>query len=220
MFTDKDVASGRLDKYFRVVHALQLVAVLAMLAGMVLTWWSNGEEYNLFRLLNESLDLLRQRSFDLIAQPLGVLWAIWPGFVLAFMRAFTGVMVVPVSYRRLALILWGVSALALGHFLVVFGMGDVPSRSPLAAGEVQIGYWLTASSTLILGLLILTEWTIRGPEFSVTPPGQSGPVDDAERLWRGEYLTCPFCGMLNEPGARACYNCKNLLFDFTQRPKE
>jgi RNA polymerase-binding transcription factor DksA len=43
-------------------------------------------------------------------------------------------------------------------------------------------------------------------------------VTDAERLWKGDYQTCPHCGMLNEPGARTCYNCQNLLFSFDQKP--
>jgi len=69
---------------------------------------------------------------------------------------------------------------------------------------------------VILGLLVLVEGTIKEPEktWAAQGPATGVPVDDAERLWRGDYQACPYCGMLNEPQARTCVNCHNLLFNF------
>jgi hypothetical protein len=64
--------------------------------------------------------------------------------------------------------------------------------------------------------LILSEGAIKPRRDPFAASGPTAPVDDAERLWRGEYQTCPYCGMMNEPGAKSCYSCHNLLFDFTR----
>jgi len=204
-----------LDPYFRAVYIMQCIAVLAMVAGLFLVWW-NGSESGLTALdiLNQSTKELRARHPSVIGQPLMVLWALLPCILVGGLRAITGVMVTPVWYRRLALVAWVLALLALAHFYINYG-NELYKHSPLKDGEIGIGFWLTTSSTVIVGLLILSEYVIREPDRTWIVQGPAeGPVHDAERLWRGEYITCPHCGMLNELDAKACYNCKNLLFSF------
>jgi hypothetical protein len=129
------------------------------------------------------------------------------------LRGATGVLVAPVSYRVLVFVFWVLAALGLGHFYINFS-GDLPDYSTLAAGTLRPGFWLTGSSCIILGLLILTESLIRPYDDMLAVVEEPRPVDDAERLWRGDYQICPYCGTLNEPDARACYSCRNLLFNF------
>ncbi len=202
--------------YYRAVYIMQAIAVLAVIAGLFLPWWSGDEPANAFDLMRRSLDKVLDRNPAIIIEPLGVLWLLWPALIICGMRAFTGVQVQPVTYHRLALVAWLAAMLALAHFYINFGDKDLSIHSPLQAGAIDDGFWLTGSSTAILGLLMLAEWLLdQGePDAFTTAPGRAGPVDDAERLWRGEYLTCPYCGMLNEPGSKKCYNCGNLLFDF------
>ncbi len=204
-----------LDPYFRAVYIMQLIAVIAITAGLFLVWW-DGHMSTLTALdiLDQSTVELRARNPRVIGQPLMVLWALLPCIVIGGLRAITGVLVTPVWYRRLALVAWGLALLALAHFYVNYG-SELDEHSPLKEGSIGIGFWLTTSSTVILGLLILAEYVIREPDRTWMVQGPSGgPVQDAERLWRGEYLTCPHCGMLNDLDAKACYNCKNLLFSF------
>lgn len=205
-----------LDPYFRAVYVMQFIAVGAVVAGLFLTWWGGGASPSLtaLNLLDRSLAVLRAQSLRGIAQPLVVLWLLVPSIAISGLRSFTGLLVTPVTYRRLALAAVGVSVLALAHFLINYG-GELAPDSPLKDGRIQAGFWLTGSSTVLLGLLILAEGAIKPPDrtWAAQGPIPAGPVDDAGRLWRGEYLTCPHCGMLNEPGARACFNCHNVLFD-------
>jgi hypothetical protein len=206
-----------LDPYFRAVYIMQLIAVIAMFAGMFLIWWQGVDSLNAFDLYDRSTAELRDRSPHVLGQPLVVLWFLWPCVVICGLRGFTGVLVTPVAFRTLALLAWFVSLLALGHFYINFG-DDLAPASPLKDGQIHAGFWLTASSTVILGLLLVVETLIRVREEDPFLPqqGPTAPVDDAERLWRGEYQTCPYCGMLNEPAAKACYNCHNLLFNFEE----
>ena len=206
-----------LDPYFRVVYALQFVAVLTTVVGLFLVWWDGGDSGALtaFDLLSRSTDELQERQLTVLAHPLTVLWLLWPSLVLSGLRSFTGILVAPVWYRRLALAAWVAAALAVAHFYINFG-DELAANSPLKDGTIQAGFWVTGSATAFLGLLILVEGAIRPQDdpWMVQEPVNGSPVEDAERLWRGEYLTCPHCGMLNEPGARSCYNCHNLLFNF------
>jgi hypothetical protein len=210
---------ANLDPYYRAVYILQLIAVITVVSGLFLVWWDGVETFTAWHLLDRSLDEIRERSVTVLGQPLVVLWLLWPSVVVSALRSCTGVLVTPVAFRRLALVTWGVSVLVLAHFYVNFG-DDIPARSPLRNGEIQIGFWLTGSSTVILGLLILVEGLIKPKEpiFSVREE-VTGPVNDPDRLWRGDYMTCPFCGMLNEPSARSCYNCNNLLFNFSDEER-
>jgi hypothetical protein len=206
-----------LDPYLRAAYAMQCISVLAILGGLFLVWWQGPAIENLtaFNLFNRSLDDLRERDPKFIAQPLNVLWLLWPAILISAIRGVTGILVTPVWFRRLALVAWVAALLALGHFYINYG-DELAKVSPVKDWEIGIGFWLTASSTVILGLLILTEGIIKAPDLTWMPPQPTakGPVNDAERLWRGEYLTCPHCGMLNELGSKTCFNCHNLLFDF------
>jgi hypothetical protein len=203
-----------LDPYFRVVYIMQFIAAWAILAGFFLTWWEGDDPQTVFNLLQRSIDLLVDRDPHLIGQPLVVLWLLWPVFFAGMLRAFTGILVQPVSYRTLALVAWIAAMLVLGHFYINFG-DELADNSPLKNGSIGDGFWLTASSVTILGLLILTEFLIREPDpLLVRQRPPSGAVDDAQRIWEGDYQTCPHCGMINEPDARTCYNCRNLLFSF------
>jgi hypothetical protein len=206
-----------LDPYFRAVYAMQLIAACAVVAGLFLAWWGggHGDHLTAFDILDRSTMELRQRKPTGIVQPLVVLWLLWPFVIVAGLRSFTGILVTPVWYRRLTLAAWVPALLALLHFYINFG-DQVAADSPLKDGHIQIGFWLTASSVVILGLLILAEGTIKEPDdtWAAQGPTGGGPVEDAERLWRGEYQSCPYCGMLNEPQARTCVNCHNLLFNF------
>ncbi len=208
-----------LDHYFRAVYIMQYIAVWAVLAGFFLIWWDAEEPRTLLHLLKRSLDLVRNRDPHVIGQPLVVLWLLWPVFFVEVLRGFTGLLVQPVAYRRLALVAWGAAALALAHFYINFG-GELARNSPLKDGTIGDGFWLTTSSVVILGLLIWVEFMIREPDpLMMRQRPASGAVDDAQRLWEGDYQTCPHCGMINEPEARACYNCRNLLFRFDQEEK-
>jgi hypothetical protein len=200
--------------YFRAVYLMQLIAVGVMVTGLFLVWWSGANSQTLFDLLNHSLSKLRARKPSVIADPFALLWLLWPLMIVAGLRGFTGILVSPVSYRRLALLLWVPAMMALAHFYVNFG-DDLPDNSPLKIGAIGLGFWLTGSSAVILGLLMLLEGAIKPPDRSYLPRGvPHGAVDDAERLRKGDYQTCPHCGMLNEPDARTCYHCRNLLFSF------
>lgn len=206
-----------LDPYFRAVYALQLVAVMAVVAGMFLAWWggTHGDHLTAFDILDRSTAELRRRKPTGIAQPLVVLWLLWPFVIVAGLRSFTGMLVTPVWYRRLALAAWLPAVLALAHFYINFG-DKLAADSPLKDGHIQIGFWLTGSSIVILGLLVLVEGMIKARDdtWAAQGPTPGAPVEDAERLWRGDYQACPYCGMLNEPQARTCVNCHNLLFNF------
>jgi hypothetical protein len=206
-----------LDPYWRAVYIMQAIGALAVFGGLFLVWWHGPEIEHLtaFNLLSRSLDDLRDRNPKIVAQPLVVLWLLWPNILISAVRGITGIVVAPVWYRKLALAAWAAAMGALIHFYLNYG-NQLAADSPLKEGRIGVGFWLTASSTVILGLLILAESVIREPDLSWMPPPPSskGPVSDAERLWRGEYITCPHCGTLNELGSKTCYNCRNLLFDF------
>ncbi|MBN1200667.1 MAG: hypothetical protein JXJ20_02305 [Anaerolineae bacterium] len=212
MFTPKP--KRNLVPYYRALYCLQLVAVGAILAGMFLDWWAGSRTVNAFWLLNRGTRELREHDPNMVIQPLLVLWLLVPMVLISGLRSFTGILVTPVSYQRLALLAWGAGLLALGHFYISFS-DELPYNSPLDAGEIQPGFWLTGTSSTILGLLILAEYLFHPRRDRFLPAdGPAAPVDDAERLWRGDYVSCPYCGMLNEPTAKACYNCNNLLFHF------
>jgi len=202
-----------LDPYFRVLYGMQMIAVLATIAGLGLVWWDGAaiEPQTAFDLLGRSVALIRERDPAVIGQPLVVLWFLMPLLVVAGVRAMIGLAVVPVSFRSLALVAWVLALLVLVHFHVNYG-DDVPPDAPLKEGAIQPGFWLTGSSAVILGLLTLSEFIIREPDTAWA--SNQGPVDDAERLWRGEYRACPHCGMFNDPQAKTCYNCRGLLFHF------
>ena len=203
-----------LDPYFRAVYVLQFIAVCCVVGGLFLVWWDGADTFTAFDLLNRSAREVIDRDLAVLGQPLVVLWVIWPSVIVSALRSFTGVLVTPIAFRRWALATWALAMLALAHFFINFG-DDLPERSPLRDGKIQVGFWLTGSSMLILGLLILVEGQIKPKQaFFDVRQEATGPVNDPERLWRGDFLTCPFCGMLNEPSARTCYNCHNLLFNF------
>ena len=206
-----------LDPFFRAAYVMQFIAAAAMLAGLFLPWWEGEVAHNAFDLLNRSFSKLRERDPVVIGEPLVVLWLLWPLLVVSLLRGFTGFLVVPVAFRWLALVAWIPALLALAHFYINFGDSDA-AREVLAGGTIQPGFWLTCSSTVLLGLLILTEFLIKPAEdeFLAQRTQHEGPVNDPHRLWQGDYVTCPHCGMLNEPLARRCYNCKNLLFRFEE----
>jgi hypothetical protein len=219
VFSWKIKDESKLVPLFRIVHFLQLVAVLVIVAGLFLAWWKSDETLSAFDLLDKGITRLKDRDVSGLVSPLLVLWLLWPLVIVGGLRAITGILVAPVSYRWLALILWVAAALALVHFFVTYN-DDLPDKSPLAAGTIGSGYWLTGTAVVILGLLLLLEGRIKLPDrpWATQGPVRGGPVADAERLWQGDYQTCPHCGMLNEPGARTCYNCQNLLFDFDRKP--
>jgi len=205
--------------YFRVVHFLQLVAVGAMVTGLFLVWWKDGDSLSGFRLLDKSITRLLNRDVAGMGHPLLILWLLWPVVIVTGLRAAIGLMVPPVSFGWLGLVMWVLAALALVHFYVTFG-DDLPDYSPLDDGSIRVGYCLTVMAVGLLGALLLIETRIRQPEDPWASQGvvRGGPVDDARRLWEGAYQTCPHCGMLNEPGARTCFNCQNLLFDLKRQP--
>ncbi len=139
-----------------------------------------------------------------------MLWLLWPSVVVLGLRSFTGILVAPVSYRWLAMIAWLAAMGAVAH-LGVYAEGTL---SPLDEGHIQPGFWLTALATAALGVLLVVEGLIK-PREVIRSPNDRAPAEvDAESLWRGEYITCPFCGALNSPNAKKCYNCRILLFDF------
>jgi hypothetical protein len=219
VFSWKVRDESKLVPIFRTVHFFQLVAVFTIIAGLFLVWWKSDPMLTAFDLLGKSIARLKDRDVSGAVNPLLVLWLLWPVIVVALLRAITGLMVAPVSYGKLALLLWGVAMLALAHYFITYG-DSPPENSPLGAGAIGAGFWLTGLAVVILGALLSLETRIKLPErpWAQQGPVRGGPVDDAERLWRGDYQTCPHCGMLNEPGARTCYNCQNLLFDFDRTP--
>ena len=219
MFSWKVRDESKLVPIFRTVHFLQFVAVITITAGLFLVWWKSDPALTAFDLFGKGITRLKNRDVSGAVNPLLVLWLLWPLIVVSLLRAITGLVVAPVSYRWLALLLWGVAMLALAHFSVTYN-DSLPENSPLEAGAIGMGFWLTAMSVVILGPLVAVESRIKLPDRPWAQQGlvRGGPVDDAERLWRGDYQTCPHCGMLNEPGARTCYNCQNLLFDFDRAP--
>jgi hypothetical protein len=218
VFSWKVRDESKLVPIFRTVHFLQFVAVITITAGLFLVWWKSDPALTAFDLFGRGITRLKNRNVSGAINPLLVLWLLWPLIVVSLLRAITGLMVAPVSYRWLALLLWGAAVLALAHFFVTYN-DRLPENAPLDAGAIGTGFWLTAMSIVILGPLVALESRIRLPDrpWEQQSTVRGGPVDDAERLWRGDYQTCPHCGTLNEPGARSCYNCQNLLFDFERR---
>lgn len=209
------------DPYYRVAYALEFITVIMAVIGLALVWWQGGDSYNAFGLLSRSTDELEARSPNALGQPLIVLWLIWPSILISGIRSFTGILVTPVSYRVAALIACVIALGALAHFYINFGGSEMPERSPLEAGSLQTGFWVTAAPMLLLGLLILSESLLkprRDPFIIQQSP--TAPVTDAEKLWRGDYTSCPYCGTLNEPAAKSCYNCHNLLFNFEEEKKK
>lgn len=207
-----------LDPTFRAVYALQFGAALALLAGLFLVWWQStvGDE-TAFDLLERSLSMLRARDPNLIGQPLIGLWLIAPALLIGLLRGLTGLLVTPVSYRILALVACGALFFALAHYWISFG-STLEEHAPLKDGRIGIGFWLSGAAAAILLLLLLTEGLIRPTEDPFRGQRETGgPVDDVERLWQGDYQTCPHCGMLNQPGARRCFQCNNLLFSFREK---
>ena len=204
-------AGPNLDPVFRTVYLMQTVTVAAILAGMGLAWWRGEADYSAYRLLNLSIYPLREGDPAVVGQPFLLLWLMIPSLLVSGLRGMTGMIVSPVTFRRVAQAVWFVAVLSLAHFYVNFG-ALAADRVALGEGTVRPGYWLTVTSTAILGALIASEWAIRPP---LAREGASRPMDDAERIWRGDYQTCPYCGTLNEQDAIACINCNNLLFNFT-----
>jgi hypothetical protein len=219
VFSWKVKDESKLVPIFRTVFLLQLAAAITITAGLFLVWWDSEESLSALDLLNKSIARLLERNVTGASHPLLVLWLLCPIVVITMLRAITGILVAPVSYHWLAMITWGAALLALVHFWITFG-GDLPDNSPLEEGTLGGGYWLDGAAIVILGLLLTAEARIRLPDnpWATQGPVHGGPVADAERLWRGDYQTCPHCGMLNEPGSRTCYNCQNLLFDFDRKP--
>ncbi len=164
MFTAKDKKST-LDPYFRIAYFLQVVAAGAMAAGMFLTWWGGGTGDSLtgFDILSRSVDRLRGRSPLVVLEPLFMLWFAGPVIVVSLLRGMTGILVVPVWYRKVAFATWALAAFALAHFFINYGH-NLASSSPLKDGNIRPGFWLTTSSAMILGVLILTESLIREPD--------------------------------------------------------
>lgn len=219
MFT-RDFDQPDVDPYFRALYLLQFVAALAITAGMALTWWSGMRDYSAFDLLGRSINRFKEDRLFAVFQPLLLLWLLWPLVLISLLRGITGILVTPVSYRVLALVLWVVALLVLAHFYINFGDEDLSDQAPLKNGVLAVGFWLTSTSTTLLGLLILAEMVIKPQDVDrFAPHGPATMVDDAERIWRGDYQSCPYCGTLNEPGAKTCYSCHNLLFSITDDSK-
>jgi hypothetical protein len=205
------------ERLLKVVYMLQVVAAISMLLGLCLSWWHSGSHhYNALNLFGRSLDLLEQRSFRLMAQPLIVLWLLWPAIIAGVLRGATGIVVPLVSFWRHMVACWIIALLVLIHFHLSFGAEQREIESPLANGSIDIGYWLTASSTALLGLLVIIEGMLTPHHDQWMPQEKPQPVTD-DQLWSGEYKSCPYCGMLNDPKSRACYNCHNLLFNFKEK---
>lgn len=201
-----------IDPLFRRVYALQLVAVIGIWAGLFFIWWDAPEPLTIWRLLERSTRELRRIDPRFLAQPLLLLWLLWPSLLLSSARSLTGLLVQPVSFRWLALSLWVVSMLPLIHYYINYGGETISEHSPLKDGVIGDGFWVTGVASVALGVLLFIETLIREPEvFPVRQP-LGGAVQDAEALWQGKYLACPVCGTLNEPNARVCHDCKSLLF--------
>lgn len=201
-----------LSRRFQLVYILQLCAVVAIFIGMFLIWWEGVDRLTALDLLGRTTGDIERRNPQILGQPLIVLWLLWPSVVVSGLRSFTGILVAPVSYRWLAMIAWLAAMGAVAHFYISFG-GEGTS-SPLDEGHIQPGFWLTALATAALGVLLVVEGLIK-PREVIRNPNDRAPAEvDAESLWRGEYITCPFCGALNRPNAKKCYNCRILLFDF------
>ena len=207
-----------LSLHFQAVYALQLAAVVAMFAGMFLIWWEGIDRLTALDLLGQTADAIEDRSPHVLGQPLIVLWLVWPSVIVSGLRSFTGILVAPVSYRWLALAAWVAAMGAVVHFYISFG-GDAVA-SPLREGRIQPGFWLTALATALLGGLLVVEGLIKPREAVPGAEDVTQPVTDAESLWRGDYLTCPYCGALNKRQAKTCYNCRILLFDFRDEDRQ
>jgi len=205
------------DPYFRAVHLMQLIMVVIIIAGLIFHWWEGAAKtFSGFGLMSQGLKPLLDIDPDVLGQPLLTLWLLWPAIVIAGMRGVAGVLVTPVSFRLLSLVALLIGAGAVGHFYINFGVGTLPDASPLPQGEIQIGFWISTIATVGAILLTLVEYIIQPHYDPFAKPLQASPtpVTDPERLWQGDYKSCPYCGTLNEPGAKACYGCHNLLFNF------
>lgn len=216
----QQVHNAWMTRYVRLLHAMQLVAVGCMIAGFFLVWWDARDPQSYWDLLNRSTHELRARDPNFIGQPLMVLWFLWPVLIASTLRGLTGILVTPVWYRRLALVAWVLALLSLGHYYINWGE-DLPERSPLRDGVIGIGFWLTLSSAAILGVLILAEWFFRDPDEGTIFAAQETVRNQDEATakgpaWQDEFVTCPYCGMLNDRRAEACMSCGNVLFSAYQ----
>jgi hypothetical protein len=205
------------ENTLKAVYMLQLVAAISMLLGLCLSWWESGSHhYTALRLFQRSLDLLEERSVSPLFQPTLALWLLWPVIIGSVLRGATGMIVPLVSFRRQIQVFWFFAMLVLIHFYISFGAEQRDVQPSAADGSIDIGYWLTCSSTILLGMLLLIEWILTPRVDKWQLKGTIKPITD-DQLWSGEYRSCPYCGMLNNPKAKSCYNCRNLLFNFKDK---
>ncbi len=205
------------ENTLKAVYMLQLVAAISMLLGLCLSWWESGSHhYTALRLFQRSFDLLEEHSVSPLFQPTLALWLLLPVMIGSVLRGATGMIVPFVSFGRQMLVFWFIAMLVLIHFYISFGAEQRDIQPSLADGSIDIGYWLTSTSTILLGVALITEQVLTPRLDKWLHKGVIKPVTD-DQLWAGAYRSCPYCGMLNDPKAKSCYNCRNLLFNFKDK---
>lgn len=201
--------------YYRITYGLQAIAALNVLIALLLPWHTaTGSAFQLM-----------QRPLEDFALPLSlfnVWWLMWllpPVAVLSLIRGTMGAFERSfMPGRRTALITSGAALLSAAWFYINF-WDEHNTTLVTTAGDLQIGYWLTVSSLMLLTLLILTEWLLPEQDPRLVRLARLAE-DDPERIWEGHYRICTYCGSPNDPTRRRCIFCGMMILPEEQQPQE
>jgi len=199
-------------RYYLRVYAIQLIAALMMQAAIPLRW--HTEHGAGARVLQKALDT--RLAFGLADPfnpdyiPVSQWWIVWciVGIGGVFgLRAAVGFLLLRLETNpRLIGALVLLMLLAFGWYLANF------------YDEILLGFWaeLFAAITLILALGLEHILPSDSPQERRL---QALPLDHPERIAAGYYVTCPYCGEINEFGEKACWRCQTYLPDTATRRK-
>ncbi len=197
--------------YYRITYGLQLIAALNVLFALLLSW--HTETGAAIELMQEPF---RDFTFPTsLTTPWWPLWLLPPVAIISLIRGGLGVFDHQVMWGRAALIASGVAIVAMLWFYAAFGQEHDTSLTT-TAGDLQVGYWLTASSLAILSVLIVVEWTLPAKDPHLVRLSRLD-ANDPDRLWEGHFRICGYCGSPNDPEARRCDYCGTALFPESQK---
>ncbi len=201
-----------MSRYFRMTYGMQAIAAINVLIAIFLPWHTE---------FGSATDLLA-RPFENWSFPVSlfnVWWLMWlipPIVLLSIIRGLSGIFNYEVPFQRTSLTLSGVASLAMAWFYISFGDKST-SGFRQTFGELQFGYWLTLSSLILLIILIIVEINLPEHDPEILRISRLAP-DDPERIWKGHYRSCPYCGSPNDPQVKRCNACGITLFPENPQP--
>jgi hypothetical protein len=193
--------------YFKATYGMQFVAGLNVLVALVLPWYKER---------GTALQLMLSVFDDFIFpwslfNPWVLLWFLPPIAVLGVIRGGLGIFNHDVPWWRSTLFYSVLALFSMVWFFLNFAESGGAAAIGGQVSDVQMGYWLTSSSLLLLVALVIVEYTLpeRNPRETYFA---TLAEDDPERIWGGHYRICPFCGSPNDPESRRCKFCGITLF--------